>query len=393
MNQWKYVKLGEVCTVERGGSPRPIDDFITTDENGINWIKIGDADESMYITKTAQRIKPEGMKKSRYVKPGDFLLSNSMSFGRPYILKIDGCIHDGWLVLRDENNVFDKKFLYYYLSAPITYKKFKSMAVGGVVNNLNSDMVRKVRVPIPSQEEQHRISDRLDKVSNVIFLRNQQLAKLDDLVKARFVEIFGDVFLNPMEWPEKKLESLADIVSGITKGRKTTETDLQEVPYMAVSNVKDGYIDWTTVKTILATRREIEQYRLMPDDILMTEGGDPDKVGRGAIIKMPLKNSIHQNHIFRVRLNEQEILPDFLAEYLQHQKAKRYFLGCAKQTTGIASINMRQIKALPTLVPPLSLQNQFAAFVERVDKQKQTVRQSLEKLELMKKALMQEYFG
>lgn len=313
MNQWKYVKLGEVCTVERGGSPRPIDDFITTDENGINWIKIGDADESMYITKTAQRIKPEGMKKSRYVKPGDFLLSNSMSFGRPYILKIDGCIHDGWLVLRDENNVFDKKFLYYYLSAPITYKKFKSMAVGGVVNNLNSDMVRKVRVPIPSQEEQHRISDRLDKVSNVIFLRNQQLAKLDDLVKARFVEIFGDVFLNPMEWPEKKLESLADIVSGITKGRKTTETDLQEVPYMAVSNVKDGYIDWTTVKTILATRREIEQYRLMPDDILMTEGGDPDKVGRGAIIKMPLKNSIHQNHIFRVRLNEQEILPDFLA--------------------------------------------------------------------------------
>ena len=393
MNQWKYVKLGEVCTVERGGSPRPIDDFITTDENGINWIKIGDADESMYITKTAQRIKPEGMKKSRYVKPGDFLLSNSMSFGRPYILKIDGCIHDGWLVLRDENNVFDKKFLYYYLSAPITYKKFKSMAVGGVVNNLNSDMVRKVRVPIPSQEEQHRISDRLDKVSNVIFLRNQQLAKLDDLVKARFVEIFGDVFLNPMEWPEKKLESLADIVSGITKGRKTTETDLQEVPYMAVSNVKDGYIDWTTVKTILATRREIEQYRLMPDDILMTEGGDPDKVGRGAIIKMPLKNSIHQNHIFRVRLNEQEILPDFLAEYLQHQKAKRYFLGCAKQTTGIASINMRQIKALPTLVPPLSLQNQFAAFVERVSQQKQTVQQSLEKLELMKKALMQEYFG
>ena len=393
MNQWKYVKLGEVCTVERGGSPRPIDDFITTDENGINWIKIGDADESMYITKTAQRIKPEGMKKSRYVKPGDFLLSNSMSFGRPYILKIDGCIHDGWLVLRDENNVFDKKFLYYYLSAPITYKKFKSMAVGGVVNNLNSDMVRKVRVPIPSQEEQHRISDRLDKVSNVIFLRNQQLAKLDDLVKARFVEIFGDVFLNPMEWPEKKLESLADIVSGITKGRKTTETDLQEVPYMAVSNVKDGYIDWTTVKTILATRREIEQYRLMPDDILMTEGGDPDKVGRGAIIKVPLKNSIHQNHIFRVRLDEQEILPSFFAEYLRHQKAKRYFLGCAKQTTGIASINMRQLRALPTLVPPLSLQKQFAAFVERVDRQKQTIQQSLEKLELMKKALMQEYFG
>ena len=211
MNQWKYVKLGEVCTIERGGSPRPIDDFITTDKNGINWIKIGDADESMYITKTAQRIKPEGMKKSRYVKPGDFLLSNSMSFGRPYILKIDGCIHDGWLVLRDENNVFDKKFLYYYLSAPITYKRFKSMAVGGVVNNLNSDMVRKVRVPIPSQEEQHQISDRLDKVSNLIFLRKQQLAKLDELVKARFVEMFGDPVKNTMNWEIKPLSELGEI--------------------------------------------------------------------------------------------------------------------------------------------------------------------------------------
>ena len=178
------------------------------------------------------------------------------------------------------------------------------------------------------------------------------------------------MLLNSLEWPEKPLEGLADIVSGITKGRKTTETGLIEVPYMAVSNVKSGYIDWTTIKTILATKQEIEQYRLMPDDILMTEGGDPDKVGRGAIIKNPLENSIHQNHIFRVRLYESELLPAYFAEYLQHQKAKRYFLGCAKQTTGIASINMRQLRALPVVIPPLPLQNQFAAFVAEVDKSK-----------------------
>lgn len=241
MNQWKYVKLGEVCTIERGGSPRPIDDFITTDENGINWIKIGDADESMYITKTAQRIKPEGMKKSRYVKPGDFLLSNSMSFGRPYILKIDGCIHDGWLVLRDENNVFDKKFLYYYLSAPITYKKFKSMAVGGVVNNLNSDMVRKVRVPMPSQEEQHQISDRLDRVSNLIFLRKQQLAKLDELVKARFVEMFGDPIRNEKGW---NTYTLAEMCDGIGDGlHGTPEYDENgEYPFINGNNLISGII-------------------------------------------------------------------------------------------------------------------------------------------------------
>ena len=281
----------------------------------------------------------------------------------------------------------------HYLAFAMEHMNLAKYFSGATIPHIYFKDYGKEKLLERTEKEQKSIAEILNKMDSLISLRKQQIAKLDELVKARFVEMFGDVLLNSMQWPEKTLERMADIVSGITKGRKTTETDLQEVPYMAVSNVKDGYIDWTTVKTILATRREIEQYRLMPDDILMTEGGDPDKVGRGAIIKMPLKNSIHQNHIFRVRLNEQEILPDFLAEYLQHQKAKRYFLGCAKQTTGIASINMRQIKALPTLVPPLSLQNQFAAFVERVDKQKQTVQQSLEKLELMKKALMQEYFG
>ena len=162
---------------------------------------------------------------------------------------------------------------------------------------------------------------------------------------------------------------------------------------MAVSNVKSGYIDWTTVKTILATKQEIEQYRLMPDDILMTEGGDPDKVGRGAIIKNPLKDSIHQNHIFRVRLDKSELLPAYFAEYLQHQKAKRYFLGCAKQTTGIASINMRQLRALPVLIPPLPLQNQFAAFVAEVDKSKVEVQKALDQTQLLFDSLMQQYFG
>jgi len=297
-------------------------------------------------------------------------------------------------VLRPDTDKITSEWLYYLT----TWKTFRKEAEKNMTGSAGQKRVPKtflenyvVNLPdIDTQKSENKI---LRKVDDLIFLRKQQLVKLDELVKARFVEMFGDVLLNSMQWPEKTLENMADIVSGITKGRKTAEADLQEVPYMAVSNVKDGYIDWTTVKTILATRQEIEQYRLMPDDILMTEGGDPDKVGRGAIIKVPLKNSIHQNHIFRVRLDEQEVLPSFFAEYLRHQKAKRYFLGCAKQTTGIASINMRQLRALPTLVPPLSLQNQFAAFVERVDQQRQTVQQSLEKLELMKKALMQEYFG
>ena len=196
-----------------------------------------------------------------------------------------------------------------------------------------------------------------------------------------------------MNWSEQKLEAIADVISGITKGRKLQTTELFEVPYMAVSNVKDGYIDWTTVKTIAASRTEIDQYRLMPDDVLMTEGGDPDKLGRGAIIHEPPKDCIHQNHIFRVRLDQKQVLPLFMEQYLQHQRAKRYFLGCAKQTTGIASINMTQLRALPVLTPPIARQKEFASFVSHVDKSKDVVQKALNEAQLLLDSLMQKYFG
>ena len=261
------------------------------------------------------------------------------------------------------------------------------------IRNLQVKSYLNEEIPLPPLDEQRRIAAVLDKVSGLIAERREQLDKLDELVKARFVEMFGDPVLNPMDWPTYHLADMADIVSGITKGRKTKEKDLIEVPYMAVSNVKDGYIDWTTIKTILATQSEIDQYRLLPGDVLMTEGGDPDKLGRGAIIQNLLENCIHQNHIFRVRLNENVILPVYFAEFLQHQKAKQYFLQCAKQTTGIASINMTQLRGLPTLVPPRALQKDFTNTVEQINKSKLTIQQSLDKLEVLKKALMQQYFG
>lgn len=398
MNQWKYVKLGEVCTIERGSSPRPIDDFITTDENGINWIKIGDADESMYITKTAQRIKPVGMKKSRYVKPGDFLLSNSMSFGRPYILKIDGCIHDGWLVLRDENNVFDKKFLYYYLSAPITYKRFKSMAVGGVVNNLNSDMVRKVRVPIPSQEEQHQISDRLDKVSNLIFLRKQQLAKLDELVRARFVEMFGDPISNPFGFKVESLQEMLDdnAITYHLDGNHGSDYPRNEefvesgVSYISANCIIDDNVNLQLAKHLTEERAaKLRKGIAQDEDVLFAHNAT---VGPVAILHTRETKVVLGTSLTAYRCNKQRILPSYLKAYMQSEGFVRQYTKDMKQTTRNQVPITAQRKYL-FIVPPLSLQNRFASFVERIDQQKQTVQQSLEKLEVMKKALMQEFFG
>ena len=273
-----------------------------------------------------------------------------------------------YIIEDDSNGLLYMPYLYYYLEGYI--EVLRKQSIGGVIKYIKLGNLTEAFIELPSIEEQKYIVKLMNISFELISLRKNIIDKIDELIKARFVEMFGDMYLNSKGWSEIKLESMADVSSGITKGRKTKGEDLTEVPYMAVSNVKDGYIDWTTIKTIRVTQNEIEKYRLLPNDVLITEGGDPDKVGRGAIIKDPLENCIHQNHIFRVRLNESVMLPVFFSEYLQHQRSKSYFLGCAKQTTGIASINMKQLRALPVQVPPLSEQEKFALFKEQVDKSK-----------------------
>lgn len=167
--KWPLVAIGELCVVERGASPRPINDFMTDAPDGVNWIKIGDAPVgTKYITSTKERVTPEGAAKSRWVKPGDFLLSNSMSFGRPYIMATDGCIHDGWLLLRDQSENLDKDYLYSILGSDQVFAQFKQAATGGVVNNLNSELVRGVRIPLPPLEVQREIVGEIEGYQRVI---------------------------------------------------------------------------------------------------------------------------------------------------------------------------------------------------------------------------------
>ena len=296
------------------------------------------------------------------------------------------------LPLKPNSKILCREYLALYLRSDSFVSWAISKTAGAKMPRLGTKALLDKEIPLPPLDEQRRIAATLDKVTDLISKRRQQLDKLNELVKARFVEMFGDTIINPHELPSVSLSNLANIVSGITKGRKTNGEELFEVPYMAVSNVKSGYIDWTTVKTIEATKSEIEQYHLQPFDVLMTEGGDPDKLGRGAIIQNPPKDCIHQNHIFRVRVDSSCLLPQYLEEYLQHPKAKKYFLDCAKQTTGIASINMTQLRNLPVLLPSLEQQKKFSDFTEQISHHKLTIQRSLDKMETLKKALMQEYF-
>lgn len=189
---WEVKKLGEVCIIERGGSPRPIEKYLTEDENGINWIKIGDATEGgMVISSTKQKIIHEGLKKSRFVHKGDFLLSNSMSFGKPYILGVDGCIHDGWLVIQDVNNTFNKIYLYYFLGSPQTYESFRTMAVGGVVNNLNKNVVKSLKVAIPDVVLQQEFAEKVEAIERQKALVQQSIDETQTMFDYTMDKYFG----------------------------------------------------------------------------------------------------------------------------------------------------------------------------------------------------------
>ena len=382
-NKWQYRKIGDVCVVERGSSPRPIDQFITEDGGGINWIKIGDTTESMYITETAQKIKPEGMKKSRYVEPGDFLLSNSMSFGRPYILKIDGCIHDGWLVLKDKDEIFDKRFLYYYLSSKATYQKFKHMAVGGVVNNLNSEMVRKIDVPVPSKDEQMDTADLLDKICNIISLRKRELNCLDDLIRARFIELFGDLKSNNKGWKIVNFKECADIDTNMIHEFEGYE----EYPHIGIDSIEKETGRLVGYRTIaedgvisgkyLFSSAHIIYSKIRPN---LNKVAMPDFDGLCSADAYPIlvKKGICNREYFGYTLRSQYFLDYILA---------------LSNRTNLPKVNKSQVEGFLLPLPPIAVQDQFAAFVHQVAKSKAAVQKALDQAQLLFDSLMQEYFG
>ena len=186
---WKWVRLGEVFIIERGASPRPISSFVTNDINGINWIKIGDAKKGCkYITNTKEKITQEGAKRSRFVNIGDFIFSNSMSFGRPYILKINGCIHDGWNVLKQITNQIDSikinsDFIYYIISSSLLQSQIIQKAMGGIVENIKSDNLKTLLFPLPPLKEQERIVKKIDELMALCDKLEQEEEKLSALDK------------------------------------------------------------------------------------------------------------------------------------------------------------------------------------------------------------------
>lgn len=359
---WIDVALGDVCDVRLGRQRSPkhhsgtqMRPYVRAANVGWDGLRLEDV-KSMNFTDEEMAVYE--------LRCGDLLLNeasgSAREVGKPAIWnnEVDRCAFQNTL-LRVRSKGPEPRYLLHLFRHSAKSGRFASLSRGVGIFHLGKKALAEMAIPLPPLEEQRRIAAILDKADELRVKRRSTLGQFDMLTQAIFLDMFGDPVTNSRCWPEgRSLGEVADVVSGITKGRRTTASTRQ-VPYMAVANVQDKRLSLSAVKNIDATEAEIKRYRLEAGDVLLTEGGDPDKLGRGTVWREELPEAIHQNHIFRVRPDRTTVAPDFLAWLVGSERGKRYFLRSAKQTTGIASINATQLRAFPLVLPPLESQLQF----------------------------------
>ncbi len=379
MSAWPKATLGDIFEIARGGSPRPIDDFITDDPDGINWIMIGDAAEgSKYITRTKKRIRVEGAERSRRVKPGDFLLTNSMSFGKPYIVRTEGCIHDGWLVLSPRKGDFNADFFYYLLGSKSVYAEFQRRASGATVKNLNIDLVRGVKVPLPSLREQRRIAEILDKVEELRMTRRTALTQLEALSQSIFLDMFGDPVANPKGWRRLTLSEVFDIARGGSPrpiDDYLTEDD-DGINWIMISDASSG------TKYITGTKRRIRpegaqrSRTVKPGDFLLT-----NSMSFGRPYIMRCSGCIHDGWLV---LSPRSV--DFDQDYFYSLLGSAaMFVEFSRRAPGatVKNLNIELVRGVPVPVPPLEKQRQFARIIAQVESAGESLKHSLSEFDAL----------
>jgi type I restriction enzyme S subunit len=288
----------------------------------------------------------------------------------------------------------DPRYFSHFFKTQDYRLRISALAAGININNLRGEHLDDMQVRLPPLLEQRRIAEVLDRAEALRAKRRAALAQLDTLTESIFLDMFGDPEANPRHWAAgTPLGEVSEIVSGITVGRRVNGQQVRTVRYLAVVNVQDKALDLSVAKTIDATDDEIRRFRLRADDLLLTEGGDPDKLGRGTLWKDEVPECIHQNHIFRVRLTSGEVDPLFLNWLVGSKRGKRYFLKSAKQTTGIASINMTQLRGFPLLIPPMALQREFGRRIAGAEELKSAYGASLAESDALFSSLQHRAFA
>ena len=396
---WEQRKFSELVTIERGGSPRPIDKFITNDENGLNWVKIGDAPEQgNYITQTAEKIRPEGLSKTREVHPGDLILSNSMSFGRPYIMAIDGCIHDGWLAIRDTKKNFDLKFLCTLLGTDGMLNQYKAMAAGSTVNNLNKELVGGTTVAFPMVEEQIKIGDYFTTLDHLITLHQRKCEQTKKLKKymlqkmfprngAKVPEIRFDGFT--YDWEQRKLGELGSLKNGMNFSKEAMGHGFH---FINLQNIfGNNVIDVNKLELADATEKQLLEYSLLKGDVLFVRSSVKlEGVGEAALVPETLENTTYSGFIIRFR-DEYGLNNDFKKYIFGTQKVRNQIMA---QATNSANKNISQgvLENLTFEVPSFDEQAKIGEHFSNLDHLITLHQRKCDELKKMKKYMLQNMF-
>ena len=380
------ARLGDICE-------KKIDTIKAAYKGDIDYVDISSIDNQRKIITQIQSMSIEDApsRAKQLVFPGDILVSTV----RPNLNAValitkntDNALvaSTGYCVLRCLPNA-DNKYVFYFCQSPTFIEKLVVQATGASYPAVTSAIVRECALPLPPLEEQRKIAAVLDKVSDLMSKRRQQLDKLDELVKSRFVEMFGAYT------ETARLSDVATISGGLTKSTKRDKLPLR-MPYLRVANVSFASIDVSEMLSIGLTDEEYSKTLLQRGDLLFVEGnGSPDQIGRVAIWENQVIPCVHQNHLIKSRFNKELVIPSFAMYYFMSSKGREQIKGKAVSTSGLYTLSVSKISDLMLPTPPLDLQKQFAAFIAYINKLKLAVQKSLEKLEILKKALMQEYFG
>ena len=309
--------------------------------------------------------------KEKYIPQiNDLLFSNIGTIGKSVIVKNVDKFMFAWnvFIIRVKHESLDVSFFKYYLDRLLSINYYEQFLTGGTVKFVNKKTIGAIKVPLPPLAEQKRIAAILDKADAIRQKRQQAIKLADEFLRSVFLEMFGDPVTNPKGWDEQVLKKIADIRSGVAKGKKVSLEDSVTLPYMRVANVQDGYLDLSDIKQIVVSKKDAKKCQLKKGDVLLTEGGDPDKLGRGYVWNGEIENCIHQNHIFSVRVDKHDVIhPDFLSAQISSQRGKRYFLKVGKQTTGIATINKTVLSDFVVFIPSIESQKRYVEIKNKVD--------------------------
>ncbi len=379
------ARLGDLCTIQSGGTPSRHNKAYW--ENGtIPWVKISDIKDK-YINTTGESITKSGLESSsaKIFSSGTILYTIFATLGEVCILNIDAATNQAIAGIQLKSGSVERNYLYYYLLSLKTI--VNEIGRGVAQSNINLTILRELEVPLPPLDEQRKIAAVLDKVSDLIAKRRQQLDKLDMLVKARFVEMFG-------AFPKDiKLSEVATITGGLTKNSNRKNLPLK-LPYLRVANVAFNSVDVSEILEIGLTEEERKKTLLQKGDLLFVEGnGSPDQIGRVAVWNNQITPCVHQNHLIKARFDNSIVLPAFALHYYMNSEGRQQIREKAVSTSGLYTLSVSKIESLVLPTPPMELQEQFSTFVEQTDKSKLSIQKSCEKLETLKKALMQQYFG